>query len=165
MSPVVQTKTHAANLYWLAFLLTGRHEDSVDMAVEALDPPDGGSFFSAWMLAWSRKVVIGKALAAIRQELAASARRIEFARSRRCIAPPRNWALAPGATKVQLERALLAIDTLPRCVLLLSLFEGLSIDDATVLLDVDRNLALKAQVFALQELTSNLAGMRERQRV
>jgi len=45
------------------------------------------------------------------------------------------------------------------------LFEGLSLDDATVLLDVDRDLVRKAQVFALQELTRNLAATREAARV
>jgi len=150
---------HAANLYWLAFLLTGDREASVDAAVEALDSSDGNAFFSAWMLAWSRKVVIAKALAAIRQELAESALRLASTRDSNYPAPPRNWSLAPGASKIQLERALLAIDTLPRCVLLLSLFEGLSLDDATVLLDVDRGLVRKAQAVALQQLTSNLAGM------
>jgi hypothetical protein len=59
-----------------------------------------------------------------------------------------------------LERALLAIDAFPRCVLLLLMFEGHSIDDAMVLLDADRELVHKAQVFALQELTRNLAGSR-----
>jgi DNA-directed RNA polymerase specialized sigma24 family protein len=154
----------AANLFWLAFLLTGDRDASVDAAVEALDSSDGNAFFSAWMLAWSRKVVIAKALAAIRHDLAASAARMASTRGRNYPAPPRNWALAPGATKVQLERALLAIDTLPRCVLLLSLFEGLSIDDATVLLDIDRELVRKSQAFALQELTRNLARMPEAQR-
>jgi len=150
---------HAANLYWLAFLLTGDREASVDAAAEALDSSDGNAFFSAWMLAWSRKVVIAKALAAIRQELAASALRLASTRGRNYPAPPRDWSLSPGASKVELERALLAIDTLPRCVLLLSLFEGLSLDDATVLLNVDYDVVRKAQAVALQELTSNLAGM------
>ncbi len=149
----------AANLYWLAFLLTGDREASVDAAVETLDSSDGNAFFSAWMLAWSRKVVIAKALAAIRQELAASALRLASMRGRNYPAPPRDWSLSPGASKMQLESALLAIDTLPRCVLLLSLFEGLSLDDATVLLDVDRDLVGKAQAVALQQLTSNLAGL------
>lgn len=154
-----QTNQQATSLYWLAFLLTGHREASVDAAVEALDSAESNTFFSAWMMAWARKVVISKALAAIRQELAESAVRLASLRGRNYPAPPRNWALAPGATKVQLERALLAIDTLPRCVLLLSLFEGLSLDDATVLLDVDRDLVRKAQALALQELTRNLAGM------
>ena len=155
----VQAKGHAASLYWLAFLLTGRREASVNMAVEALDSADGNPFFSAWMLAWSRKVVIAKALAAVRQELAASALQMASKRGRDCPPPPRNWALGPAATKVQLERALLAIDVFPRCALLLTVFEGLSIDDATVLLDAGRELVRKAQRFAVQELTRNLAGM------
>jgi DNA-directed RNA polymerase specialized sigma24 family protein len=154
-----QANGQAANLYWLAFLLTGQREASVDMAVEALDSADGNPFFSAWMLAWARKVVIAKALAAIRQELAASARRMAARRSRHCAPPPPpgNWALRPDATKVHLERALLAIDVFPRCALLLSVFEGLSIDDATVLLDGDRELVRSAQVCAIEELTRNLA--------
>jgi len=159
MPTLEQTNRQAANLYWLAFLLTGNRETSLDAAVEALDAPDGNPFFSTWMLAWSRKVVIAKALAAIRVELAASAQRIAEARSRKSASPSGNWTPARDVTKAELERALLAIDAFPRCVLLLSLFEGLSIDDATVLLDVDRDLVRKAQAFALAELTTNLAGM------
>jgi DNA-directed RNA polymerase specialized sigma24 family protein len=152
----------ASNLYWLAFLLTGNREASVQATVDALESSETNPFFFAWMLAWSRKVVIAKALAAIRQELAASAKRIAAARSPRCGHPvPADWTLAPGATRLELERALLAIDAFPRCVLLLLIFEGLSIDDATVLLDVDRELIRKAQVFALDELTRNLAGASE----
>jgi DNA-directed RNA polymerase specialized sigma24 family protein len=162
MRALEQTNTDATSLYWLAFLLTGQREASVDMAVEALESPEGNGFFSAWMLAWARKVVIAKALAAIRDELAASARRLASQRSRRCAAPlPRHWALDSGATKLQIETALLAIDAFPRCALLLSLFEGMSIDDATVLLDGDPDLVRKAQVSALQELTHNLATQRE----
>lgn len=160
MPSLEQTNRQAADLYWLAFLLTGQRETSVDAATEALDSAEGNPFFSAWMLAWARKVVIAKALAAIRQELAASALRIADINGRK-YAAPRDWSLAPSATKLELERALLAIDAFPRCVLLLSLFEGLSVDDATVLLDVDRDLIRKAQAFALQELTSNLAALRE----
>jgi DNA-directed RNA polymerase specialized sigma24 family protein len=159
MSPLEQANGYAANLYWLAFLLTGRREVSVDMAVESLDSPDGNPFFSAWMQVWARKVVIAKALAAVRQELAASALRMASKRGRDCAPPPRNWALEPGATKVQLERALLAIDVFPRCALLLTVFEGLSIDDAAVLLDAGRELVRKARAYAVQELTRNLAGM------
>jgi DNA-directed RNA polymerase specialized sigma24 family protein len=154
-----QANGHAADLYWLAFLLTGQPEASVAMAVEALDSAEGNPFFSAWMLAWSRKVVIAKALAAVRQDLAASALRVAARRGRNCARSPRNWALQPGATKVQLERALLAIDLFPRCALLLTVFEGLSVDDAAVLLDAGPELVRNAQVCAMQELTRNLAGM------
>jgi DNA-directed RNA polymerase specialized sigma24 family protein len=166
MPTLEATNEQAEHLYWLAFLLTGNRETSMDATVEALESSKANPFFFAWMVAWSRKVVIAKALAAIRQELAASATRIAEVRSPRCAqSMPRNWALQPGATKLELERALLAIDAFPRCVLLLLLFEGLSIDDATVLLDVDRDLIRKAQVFALEELTRNLADVREAARV
>ena len=73
MPTLEQKNRHAANLYWLAFLLTGARGESADMAVEAIESPED-TFFSAWMLAWSRKVVISKALAAIRQEFAGSCR-------------------------------------------------------------------------------------------
>jgi hypothetical protein len=161
MQTLEPTNAHAANLYWLAFLLTGQREASIDITVESLESSQGSAFFSAWMLAWARKVVIAKALAAIREELAASARRLESQRSRRCGARARHWALEPGATKAQIETALLAIDAFPRCALLLSIFEGLSIDDATVLLDGDRDLVRKAQVHGIQELTLNLASLQE----
>jgi len=161
MSSLNLSNRQAADLYWLAFLLTGQRDTSVDATAEALDTAEAKPFFSAWMLAWARKVVIAKALGAIRQELAASALRIAAIRGRNAAPAPRNWSLASGATKAELERALLAIDAFPRCVLLLSLFEGLSIDDAVVLLDVDRDLIRKAQAFALQELTQNLAAIQE----
>jgi len=35
----------AANLYWLAFLLTGHPERSLDLAIDALDFHDGANLF------------------------------------------------------------------------------------------------------------------------
>jgi len=147
-------------IYWLAFLLTGRREPSIDMTLEALDVRDGvDSFFSTWMLAWSRRVVIAKALAAIRGELAASARRTAFRRGEKASLPPQNWALSRDTNKAQIERALLAIDMFPRCAILLTLFEGVSLEDAAILLDGDRDLVRKAQSIGLRDLTFNLARM------
>lgn len=158
MPALEEPKQQAANLYWLAFLLTGNRGESADLAAEAIEIRADNPFFSTWMLAWSRKVVIAKALGAIREELAASAHRIAAARGCKTASNlPRNWSLAASAGKRELERALLAIEAFPRCVLLLLLFEGLSLEDATVLLDVDHELIAKAQVFALQELARNLA--------
>jgi DNA-directed RNA polymerase specialized sigma24 family protein len=150
----------AFRIYWLAFLLTGHREPSLDVAIEALDFQDGAnSFFSTWMLAWSRRVVIAKALAAIRDELAASARRTASKRAQKSALPLRNWVLDHHATKVQLERALLAVDVFPRCALLLSIFEGMSLEDTAILLDADRRLVRKGQMTGLRELTRNLARM------
>ena len=71
--------------------------------------------------------------------------------------PPRNWTLGRDTTKVRLESALLAIDAFPRCVVLLSVFEGLSLEDVAILLDSDRELIRKSQMIGLRELTRNLA--------
>lgn len=160
MQTLEQANERAANLYWLAFLLTGNRELSLEVAIEALDFHDGGNnFFSNWMLAWSRRLVIAKALAVIRDELARSARRTASKRAEKGALPPRNWALDRETTKVELERALLAIDVFPRCALLLSVFEGVSAEDTAILLDSDRDLVRKGQMIGLQELTRNLARM------
>jgi hypothetical protein len=60
-------------------------------------------------------------------------------------------------TKVQLESALLAIDVFPRCALLLSVFEGMSLEDVGILLNSERDLVRTAQMIGLLELTRNLA--------
>jgi len=111
------------------------------------------------MLAWSRRLVIAKALAAIRNELSASTRRTASIRPEKPALPPPTWALDSDTTKVELERALLAIDVFPRCALLLSVFDGVPVKDAAILLDSDPDLVRKGQAIGLQELTRNLARM------
>jgi len=160
MQTLEQANNGAADLYWLAFLLTGSPEPSIDVTLEALDSEEAAtSFFSTWMLAWSRRVVIAKALSAIREELAVSARRTATRDGKKADLPPRNWALGRDTTKGQVERALLAIDVFPRCALLLLLFEGISLEDAAILLNADRDLVRKAQMIGVQALTRNLARM------
>ena len=155
-----QTEQRVADLYRLAFLLTGHREHGVDAAIQALDSQDSANpFFSTWMRAWSRRLVIAKALAAIRGELVSSARRTASRRTEKAALPPRDWALGDDTTKAQIESALLAIDAFPRCALLLLAFEGVSLEDAVILLDSDRDLVRKAQTIGSRELTSNLARM------
>ena len=151
-------QTLMANLYWLAFLLTGNPGLSVDVTLEAVAlQDDANSFFSAWMLAWSRRVFIAKALAGIRNELARSARRTASKRAEKVALPPRNWTLDRDTTKVQLESALLAIDVFPRCALVLSVFERMPLEDVGILLNSERDLVRTAQVIGLLELNRNLA--------
>jgi len=161
MQTLDQSHKGAADLYRLAYLLTGQREVSVDVTLEAIDlGGDPASFFSSWMLAWSRRVVIAKALAAIHDELAASARRTASKRSERTALPPPTWALDRHTTAVQLERALLAIDVFPRCALLLTVFEGVSPEDAAILLDGTPASVRNARIIGMRELTRKLAGMR-----
>jgi DNA-directed RNA polymerase specialized sigma24 family protein len=148
----------AADLYWLAFLLTGRHDISIDIAADtAVAGDDERPFFAKWMQNWQRRMVMGRALTAIRDEVADSARRTELVRVNSFWAAPRNWSLSPDTTKADLEKALLAIDLFPRAAVLLLVFEGLRMADATTLLDADPALIRKAQAIGLRELTANLA--------
>jgi hypothetical protein len=147
----------AADLYWLAFVLTGRRDISIDIAVDATSSGEyANSFFADWMRGWRRRLVIGKALTAIHDELAESARRTKGARERNW-ATPRNWSLSPDIAKADLERALLTIDLFPRATLLLLVFEGVRIADAATLLNAKPKLLKKAQAIGLRELTANLA--------
>ena len=148
----------AIDLYWLAFLLTGCPDISVDIAADTAVSHDyANPFFASWMRVWARKIVIGKALAAIRNELAESARRTKVARLDRWAAPPRDWTLRPNTNKTQIEEALLAIDVFPRAAVLLLTFEGLWITDVATLLDVDAALVRKGQAIGLRDLTINFS--------
>jgi len=154
-----RVKDDAADLYWLAFLLTQRQDLSIDIAADvAVSGDDASPFFAQWMRGWQRRLVIGRALAAIGDELADSARQTQLASVNGWVTTPRNWSLSPGTTKADLEQALLAIDPFPRAALLLLVFEGIQMADAATLLDADPTLIRKAQAIGLRELTSNLAG-------
>jgi len=152
----------AADLYRLAFLLTERPEISIDIAVDAASQDGGDSFFDGWMRAWSRRIVISKALAAIRQQLADSARRTQQARMSRWALPPRSWSLPPDTSKPHIEEALLAIDLFPRAAVLLSVYEGVPVADTATLLDADVALVKKAVAIGVRELTAGLAGKKQR---
>jgi DNA-directed RNA polymerase specialized sigma24 family protein len=151
---MTQAGGRAAALYRLAFLMTGDRARSVDATLEAIDSGDGtDSFFSGWLAAWSQRLAIAKALAGIRHELALSARRTASLRNEKFAVPAGNGVIDPQAV----ESALLAIDVFPRCALLLTVFEGMSPEDAAILLDADRDLVRKARIVGLRELTRLLA--------
>jgi hypothetical protein len=150
-------KKAAADLYWLAFRVTGCRDVSIDIAADAAASEDSANpFFADWMRSWQRRLVIGKALTAVHDELADSARRTEIAPAITS-GTPRDWSLSPNTTKADLEQALLVIDLFPRATLLLLIFEGVRIADAATLLDADQDLLKKAQAIGLRELTASLA--------
>ena len=136
------SRNHVADLYWLAFLLTGRRDLSIDIAADTVVSGDDASeFFGEWMRGWQRRLVIGRALTAIHNELADSARRTQLARAdvptNGSVAPQSDRSLRPITTKAELEQALLSIDLFPRAALLLLVFEGIRMADAAILLDAD----------------------------
>jgi DNA-directed RNA polymerase specialized sigma24 family protein len=159
-----EDRNYVTDLYWLALLLTGRQDLSIEVASDtAASADDASSFFTDWMRGWQRRMVIGRALTAIQDEVSDSARRTERARvetrgrQHGWAAPSRNWPLNTGTAKADLQQALLAIDLFPRAVLLLLVFEGLQIADAATLLNADPTLIRKAQAIGLRELAMNLA--------
>ena len=73
--------------------------------------------------------------------------------------PPSSWMLDPNTTPATLEHVLLSIDVFPRCELLLTVYEGLPLDVAAVLMNIDWNLVRKGVALASVELTRHLAKM------
>jgi hypothetical protein len=118
----------------------------------------GNPFFRNWMISWSRKLVIAKALGVVESQMVESVRRT---RERRCPRleqlPERTWSLNAATDRAQLEHALLAIDLCPRCALLLTVFERVSVEDTVSLLNADREVVKTAKAIGLAELTWNLA--------
>jgi DNA-directed RNA polymerase specialized sigma24 family protein len=160
METVEQVKRNVADFHWLATLLTGCRETATEVTFQALDPAgDSTPFFSTWMHAWSRRNVIARALAAVREDLARSARWMAARPVESREFPPQSWTLEQLTTKSDLERALLPIDVFPRAAVLLLAFERVSLKDAAVLLDSEPDLVRQALAAGARELTINLARM------
>jgi hypothetical protein len=159
MQTVTQTKDRLSNLYWLAFLLTGDREVSIDAAADAAAANEAASgeasnpFFSAWMETWVRKIAISKALAAIRDEIRDSAGKTRRRLAEERVAARRKAAELEGLGKAVLERALLAMDGFLRCVIVLSVLERLGLEDVATLLDADREFIEDALTLAIHDLT------------
>jgi hypothetical protein len=158
MKVLEQTMRAAADLHWLATLLSGSRSTAIDITIQAIDSAVGeNSFFSDWMSAWSRRLVIARALTAVREELGVSARRTAMGSDNGPAVPPRPWMLDGQTTKSNLEGALLSIDLFPKAAVLLLLFEGVPLRDAAVLLDAEPVLVRKGQAAGVVELTNALA--------
>ena len=160
METLEQVKRNVADLHWLATLLTGSRETATDVTFQAIPPTqDANAFFSDWLHAWSRRIVIAKALTAVREDLARSARRTEPKRGPSPDLPPQPWTLDRETTRPDLERALLMMDLFPRAAVLLLVFERLPLNDAAILLDSKPDLVRTALATGARDLTINLARM------
>jgi DNA-directed RNA polymerase specialized sigma24 family protein len=163
-----ETKPNLDDLYWLAALLTGSREIAAEVTIESVSvAPDRRDCLPSWTPRsgsrqgeeWSRRLVIANALAAVREELKNSARRIALRRDADADLPDRSWALDRASTKSDLEQALLRMDAFPRAAVLLQVFEGASLRDVAHLLESDPELVEKALAIGLSDLTANLARM------
>jgi hypothetical protein len=144
-------------LYSLAFLLTGNADRSVEAFNRALDFDEENPSFGKFMDSWARKLIIAEALGTIRTELRASRQRTARMAEEE-VPTDAKWKRRPDISREEFEEAVIAIDAFPRCAMVLTIFEGMSIQAASVLLNEDRALTLKAQRTGIVELTRNLAG-------
>jgi DNA-directed RNA polymerase specialized sigma24 family protein len=157
--PAELFQQHMAELYWLAFLITGDQDQSIEAFTDAVEFDEPAPTSLGSLLSWARKLVMVAALDAVRSQVRDSKERAQRAAKN---GDPSHGLMAAAVRRVQhlttsdLEQALLAIDVFPRCALLLTFFEGLPIDDTSILLDADRELVRTAQVEAAIELTRHL---------
>jgi hypothetical protein len=153
-------ENHSSELYWLAFLLTGNADRSVLAFDKALEyDEEDNPFFGDFMNAWARKLIVVEALGTIEKEL-----RLSMLRVARLVddAPGDVKTLrSPEITQEGFEEAVISIDAFPRCAMLLTVFEGMSLEAASVLLNADEALTAAAQRIGLVQLTRNLAGGRD----
>ena len=156
---MLQETSKHSELLWLAYLITGNRELSVDAVVNAADYDPSNPFFRNWMISWSRKLVIARALGAVERDMAVSLDRTRRLRHPRLQGfPSPQWSLDSHRDKAELEKALLAIDLFPRCVLLLRIFEKVSLEDTAMLLNAGKDDVKRAQAIGLAEMVRNLSG-------
>jgi hypothetical protein len=137
-----------ARMYWLAYLITGDREQSMQAFDAALGVCEdaGGKF------------VIAAAVKGIERRLRDSIARFESLGDvfEAGSDMPLFTGLESGTmTSAQVERALLAIDLFPRCAVLLTLFEHFSDLEASKILNVNVGLLKLARAQGLVELTRN----------
>jgi hypothetical protein len=132
----------SSELFSLAFLLTGDTERSVEAFDRALDYDETEN---------PRELIIGEALGTMATELRTSRQRT----AKRAEDEPagetklqRRLPEQPRIAREEFEEAVISIDAFPRCAMLLTIFEGMSIRAASALLHADE--ALTRAVEAIQ---------------
>jgi len=148
---------NSSELYSLAFLLTGNADRGVEAFNRALDGDEENPGFGEFMTAWARKLIIVEALGTIRTELRASKQRVARSTDDE-IGSDAKWQRRPYIGREEFEEAVISIDAFPRCAMLLTIFEGMSIQAASVLLNESEVLTRKAQQIGIIQLTRHLVG-------
>lgn len=151
---------NSSELYWLAYLLTGNEDRSVQAFGRALDTGEAANpAFNGFMNEWARKLIIVEALGGMEGELRRSMARVARATEKGAEKEVQSkLALRQGIAKEEFEQAVLAIDSFPRCAMLLTIFEGMTVGSAANLLHADEALTAAAQRIGIVQLTRNLAG-------
>jgi hypothetical protein len=149
---------HSSELYQLAFLLTGNTDRSVQAFTLALELDEQmNSVFDGFMNEWARKLIMVEALGTIKTELRRSIARVARMGGEEALGSGR-WTQRQGIAKEEFEEAVIAIDAFPRCAMLLTIFEGLPLKTAAILLDAGEALTAAAQRIGILQLTRRLTG-------
>jgi DNA-directed RNA polymerase specialized sigma24 family protein len=153
-------RDNMAELYWLAFLLTGDRERSIQAFTGALNSETPAPALQKFMLSWARRLVIVAALGTIRRQLRESALRTLPA-TKGDVAELARLASADlgRLTKQELEEALLEMDAFSRCVVVLAILEKLPVKEVADLLGADEGAVKAAQARGVTEMTWRLAGV------
>jgi hypothetical protein len=148
---------HSAELYSLAYLLTGNADQSVEAFDRALNFDEENEVFGEFMASWARKLIIGEALGTMNAQLRTSRQRVSRAPEPEPLKEG-SWKRRPDIGREEFQDAVVSIDAFPRCAMLLTIFEGMSIDEASLLLNEDHAITRKAQRIGVVQLTRNLVG-------
>lgn len=98
-------RTDAGNLYSISFLVNGRRDAGLVITAETAIPyKPGGALLAEWMQSWSWRIGLRRVLAVVRNELAASVRRTEFAKMNEGAGRPRQPLLLPAMAAAEVER-------------------------------------------------------------
>lgn len=148
-----------SDLYWLAYLITGDRERSVEAFTGALNSESTPPALQRFMRSWARRLVIVAALGTIRRQLRESALRTRPV-TREELRGLSRLASADLAnlTKQEIEDVLLAMDAFQRSAVILTLLEGLPVKDAADLLGVDQDTVKAALARGVAEMTWRIAG-------
>ena len=149
---------NSSELYSLAFLLTGDADGGVEAFNRALEleETENGAF-GQFMHSWARKLIIVEALETIRKDLQTSKERVARTPEDETTGGAK-WKRRAYISREEFEEAVIAIDPFPRCAMLLTIFEGMSVQAASALLNADKKLTRKAQRIGIVELTRHLTG-------
>ena len=149
-----------ADLYWLAYLITGDRERSVEAFTGALNSEANPPALQRFLRSCARRLVIVAALGTIRRQLRESAWNTRSA-TREELRGLSRLASADLAslTKREIEEVLLAMDVFQRCAVILTLLEGLPVKEAAELLSVEQDTVKAALARGVTEMTCRMAGV------
>jgi DNA-directed RNA polymerase specialized sigma24 family protein len=136
-------------LYLLAFLLTANHAVAQECVIETVDAVmDEQRVFREWGTGWIKRTLIRTAISKVFAEEAG------ISSPRRTPTPTKEKTGEPscGSSKAELEATIISVTSLPlldRFVFVMSVLEGYSVRECSVLLNCSPTAVLEARIHAL----------------